>query len=466
MDFSVSQENLDAVLKRIPGLESYAAKLDNVRQHLINSASVDSLTKTIDLFFEKAKSQSEDVLKVSVKIAQSVLENEAKKNVKIQMVSSIAEHLFNVDRIDDIVEDFGKSCSNRISKGFTKGQLVESIKSHIVEDVMGMQDSKLLTPKVVDNYNETFNNYFPNGQVNDSLAGKFAESYFVDRILPVNVKVIQDTQAFENYIDKKQNPDIKKTQKSIINDCASRALEILQEETGLYTFDKEKARKDMVLADYRSGVLFDYSFKRLDNDEHCELGKVIVDTLMPATNINFKREEKVMTGMEGIKESIGFDGLTVEECKLLKEELGFGVDVQGKPETKYQPSNNLYEFINGKYADQSNAARALRKTTLPRKNVMEEYAEYRKGRMSVACPKVEAENYRFCNGELLEDEVLNLKTAQELAVNGESLVDTFTEDFVSRHSTQLVKIAVDGNYSVDSMLKEINAIVKSTDMVR
>ena len=310
LDFSVSQENLDAVLKRIPSLESYAAKLDNVRQHLIHSASIDSLTKTIDLFFEKAKSQSEDVLKVSVKIAQSVLENEAKKNVKIQMVSSIAEHLFDVDRIDDIVDDFGKSCSNRIYKGFTKGQLVESIKSHIVEAVMGMQDSKLLTPKVVDNYNEIFNNYFPNGQVNDSLAGKFAESYFVDRILPVNVKVIQDTQAFENYIDKKQNPNIKKTQKSIINDCASRALEILQEEKGLYTFDKEKARKDMVLADYRSGVLFDYAFKRLDNDERYKLGKVVVDTLMPATNMNFKREEKVVTNMEGFKENIGLDGLT------------------------------------------------------------------------------------------------------------------------------------------------------------
>jgi hypothetical protein len=93
LDFSVSQENLDAVLKRIPGLESYAAKLDNVRQHLINSASIDSLTKTIDLFFEKAKSQSEDVLKVSVKIAQSVLENEAKKNVKIHTTKKDRQRL-------------------------------------------------------------------------------------------------------------------------------------------------------------------------------------------------------------------------------------------------------------------------------------------------------------------------------------------------------------------------------------
>ena len=135
-------------------------------------------------------------------------------------------------------------------------------------------------------------------------------------------------------------------------------------------------------------------------------------------------------------------------------------------EKEAKPSDNLFEFINGKYVDQSNAARTLRKAALPRKNVMEEYAEYRKDKLSVNYPKVEAESYRFCNGELLEDEVLNLKAAQELAVNGESLVDTFTEDFVSRHSTQMIKIAVDGNYDDDSMLKEINAIVKSSGMAR
>lgn len=487
-DFTTKPEDVEAVIYENPLLEKFAEECEvNIAQLL--DSSVETLTEDMDLYFSIKDKQGSG--KTNRNCVKAVVTGKAKLSHAQQSLKLDIDFLFGANLARKIVkEDYWNKLNSMAKRDYAVSQISQSILEDVATDAIKISGKTAISAITAEEYKKAFNEAFPNGEFSYEIAGQFAKKYFRDRMLGVSDSTTARRHATAGCFQEKLKSDFA-DYKHIIDSCAEKSLIILQKELDKVTTSSLKIAQDAIIEqDYRTGNLYGYchncgSFPafelksmmlkeitsalgiEFDSYKELDLNEKSTDKNSSSEENEAPRNRDILEGFasladhvyghieENPADNIGFDGLTAEECESLRQELGFdtleNADNQG---IQLLQNSNLYDFINGKYADQSNTAKRLRKLQQPRNNVMEEYAEYRKNKLNVNMKN------NIETSDFSEDDETMLLLAKDLADNSESVAGTFSDEFIAKHKAELLKIIACGSYADSQVFAEANKILQ------